>query len=383
MAEPIFPSREYWTSLDVNVPEVLGLSSGPKRRRGLRGWTGSELAIALKLTGERVAVPSLSRESVRRWFIRRAPTTSAFLTLLSTFASSVSPSIFIEVANDLGISSPIPSKRSLSLLLFSKDPANLQLVQTRARVGAVQATLSYRGSKSVNKAFLLTKDFQSKLLEKLSEALGESSDNVRLDLPRTSKKDDYVVYGVIYRGPKTKRKDWRGPHFDYPILRAVMRVSPSSRFLELYSRKKDCVPKVVSALGELILGDAAGYRPLTDSDLSGIDTDTALEERGVQITSEQLSQIQAENVPIEGTPDILVSGNNLAPTIAKLEDLGIDLRTSEVARQVRVYFKSGGVGGETLVTWNRRTGSTAYKPLPPAAVRRLVMDRISRGSFGR
>lgn len=382
MTTDVFPSRGFWENLDVDVHTVIGYADGPKRRKGLRGWTDEELALALELTEERSGLPDLSREGVRRWFKRRAPRTLLFLTLLSAFSVPISPRVFLEVANSLGVEHPPPRKRSLALMLFAKGQENLQLVQTRALVGSVQTTLSFLAVRPVTKSRLLSKAFQASLVAGLSSALEEPAQNIRLDLPRTSAKDDDVVYGVVYRGPRTRRKDWRGPHWDYPPLRAVMRISPKARFLQLYSRKKDRVEPLTQMLGQLIFGDPNGYRPMGDADLPTTADAQPLEESGATITGEQLCRLESENVPIEGNPSIILTGIDLSASVSQVEGLGIPVRAGETSRQVRVFYSYAGVGSETLVSWDRKSGATSYKPIPPPAVCRLVLDRVRRRLFG-
>ncbi len=381
MTTDVFPSREYWVSLDVRIRKVIGQESGPKRARGLAGWSTQELSLALQLTQERPSAPPLSRRGLVLWYRRRAPITTAFLTLLAAFSRTISINVFREIGVDSGIGEIPVSKRGIALKLFEKDRELLLAVQTRAMVGSVQVTSSFEASKSIVKTKLLTKDFQAELVKSLAEALGESEENIRLDLPHTSAREDEVVYGLVYRGPMVWRKDWRGPHEDYPPLKAVLRFFPKSGFLEIYSRKKSAVEPIVAALGRLVLGDSNGYHALAGDQAASSPGGNVPDSR-VEITNQHLQVLKAENLPIAGTPDIELRANDLAGAITQLSSLGVFEPEREVARGVRVAYTFDGVGSETSVYWDRANGKVEYRPFPPAAVRRAILDLIRLKKLG-
>jgi hypothetical protein len=378
----VFPSKDYWKSLDIDIQEVLGNIGGPKRRRGRAGWTTDELELALSLTKERQALPQLPRKSLLRWLERKAPQTVGFLTLLAAFAGPVSPRVFSEVAQEANLENPPARKRSLALLLFAEDREYLVTVQIRTLVGTAQATHSFAASKTVSKSGLLTEEFQHRLVEGLAAALGEPPENIQLDHPHASAQEDEVTYGILYRGPRTWKRDWRKSHWDYPVLKAVLRIYPKSRFLELYSRKRNKVEALARAVGQIVLDDPDGYHALSDQQVMPGEGAQTLPGGQVRITEEQLRRIEAENITIPGAPSVTLKANDLHATLADLKTRGLRMADSEVAREVRVFYTCDGVGGETSVLWDRRSGQTTYKPVPKSSVKRAILTRIRSGTFG-
>ena len=382
MSADVFPSSDFWKSLDVDTQEVLGNRGGPKRRRGRAGWTTDELDLALSLTKERQALPQLPRKSLLRWLERNAPQTVGFLTLLAAFAAPISPAVFSEVALEAKLQNPPTRKRSLALLLFAANKEHLVTLQIRTLVGTAQATHSFAASKAVSKPGLLTENFQHRLVEGLAAALGEVPENIQLDHPHASAKDDEVTYGLLYRGPRTWKRDWRKSHWDYPILKAVLRIYPKSRFLELYSRKRNKVEALARAVGQIVLDDPEGYHAMSDEEVLPGEVAQSVPGSRVQITGEQLRCLEAENVAIPGAPSFTIEANDLRPTLADLKTRGLALADSEVAREVRVFYTCDGVGGETSVLWDRRSGQTTYRPVPKSSVKRAILMRIRSGTFG-
>ena len=382
MSVAVFPTKDYWKSLDIDVQEVLGNIGGPKRRRGRAGWTTDELELALSLTTERQALPQLPRKSLLRWLERNAPQTVGFLTLLAAFAGPVSPRVFSEVAQEAKLKNPPARKRSLALLLFAEAKEYLVTVQIRTLVGTAQATHSFAASRTVSKQGLLTEEFQHRLVEGLAAALGEPPENIQLDHPHASAKEDEVTYGILYRGPRTWKRDWRMSHWDYPVLKAVLRIYPKSKFLELYSRKRNKVDALARAVGQIVLDDPDGYHALSDEQVLPGEGAQTIPDGRVRITGEQLRRLEAENVKITGAPSVTLEANDLHATLADLTTRGLGLVESEVAREVRVFYTCDGVGGETSVYWDRRSGQTTYKPVPKSSVKRAILTRIRSGTFG-
>lgn len=376
----VFPNEEYWESLGVVPSKSLRMRTVSARSRAVSGWTGSDLAIATRLTGEIDPLPMGKPSILAGLVATRAPRARDFLALIRRYTEVNGRSAIRGTAAEHGFDAPFPPPRRLALRMFERDQSLLKLARYRSLITGTRISYPYVTSEAMPRATLLSASFKKRLsasVENFFDGVGGRRSAV--EYVEAKRGGEAVTFALRYEYKLKRVEQWDGPHDDLPVTHAFLRVLPRYRMMEVVSKGGKLTGELASALSTALWGQEHAFRPISDDELPALASQLELANAGVELSAITIRSVKAENVEFVGSPTMEFTGADLGPTLRRLNEVGINLRGRIRNWSVLVEYRTADVHSECVVKRSRTKNRLQFTPEPPVEVKIEVIRRLTTG----